>query len=197
LVQCIFGQFCFQSADIRLDLYTDQMFDTLVVKVNGEIWENPQNYNYHLLFQQSIPPEYIEYKLQIESDIGEASAVCRMPDRFKITMPTDYQIPVGANCEIAWQSAANAQWYRVLLYLDYLQPIVTVKDTSFYVEDTTITIDGTWLDWSGLLAVRVCAVNGANFEAGEEGNISGNAKGFWTAKSTIERTIIVEYLLKT
>jgi hypothetical protein len=184
--------FVFQSADIRLDLYTDQMFDILVVEVNGEIWENPQYLGYHILFQQSIPVEYIEYKLRIESDIGEALAVCRIPDRFKITMPTYYQIPVGADCEIVWQNADNAQSYVVVLYLDYLQPQGSVKDTSFSVEDTTITIDGNWLDWPGELGVQVSAINGANFEAGEEGNISGNAKGFWTAKSTIKRTIIVE-----
>lgn len=169
-------------SEIRLEVRTDPAFDSLCVMVNGDTLKGLYDVGEHYaFFQNSIAPEFIQYNLEIESDIGEAIASCRVPEPFKIIKPRQ-TIQVGEDCEIVWHRAKYAEWYEIHLLIDYLN--YYSKDTSFATTDTSVIIKGSWFDYPGLVEIAIIATNGVKLDA-EKGNMHGNAIGYWLGKLTV------------
>ncbi|MEO0205085.1 MAG: hypothetical protein ABIL22_00210, partial [candidate division WOR-3 bacterium] len=134
-----------------------------------------------------------ECKLKVDYDEGKAEATDTVPGEFVITEPDSSAIlHKGNSLDIEWESSDAAQWYRLYVdieydYLDsnsYWQDFYYELDT--IIEGTSHTISASTLfpsDVDTILSgngeVYVTAVNGPKPEQGEEGNIKGDAVGFF------------------
>ncbi|MDH4211363.1 MAG: hypothetical protein OEV79_07935 [candidate division WOR-3 bacterium] len=67
-------------------------------------------------------------------------------------------------------------------------------DTTMVLADTaTITILGDKISLYGGLDVLITATNGASLFPGDEGNVRGDGRGFWIARSKTHRAIKLGY----
>ncbi len=169
---------------INLRINTDPKFDTLCVLVNGDTLSPYDINDYQAEFGNIIEPEFITYNLRIESDIGTASANCRVPEPFKIIKPCQ-PIQSGSDCEIIWHSSKNAQWYRVYLAIVY-HPIISYKTIA--TRDTCVTIEGSLFAAPNGVVEMLITANDSDPDE-DNGNIKGNGIGYWSGKLTVCETI--------
>lgn len=170
---------------VKIKISTDPDFDTLNVTINNDTLKPYAKEKYWAYFQDSISSGCIQYNLKIESDVGEASASCRLPEPFKIISPRQ-TIPPGNDCEFIWHKAKNAQWYRLYLVVNYnayiFSKTIETKDTSAIVEGSFFSQP------DGIVEVIISAINGVAFDDGN-GNISGNGIGRWLGILTVQETL--------
>lgn len=172
----------FDDAMMNLDIYTDPKFDTLYLSVNDDTLAIFYD-NYKASYHDRIIPEIKEYTLKISSDIGTATASCRIPEPFKIISPGEL-IPAWNDCEFIWHKAKNAQWYRLYLAGGYnVNPrIIDTKDTSVIVEGAFFNQPGDCVE------VFISAIHGVAFDD-DDGNISGNGIGQWQGILKVHETL--------
>ncbi|MEO0185981.1 MAG: hypothetical protein ABIL20_09310 [candidate division WOR-3 bacterium] len=174
---------CLACAQIGLKISTDPKFETLMVIVNNDTLQPYSLDHYCAYYQDSITPECIQYNLQIDSDVGTASAGCQMPEPFKIIKPRQPIAP-NSDCELIWQKSKNAQMYTVWIYAFWGSCTV---DTMLQTADTSITISGDFLN-GDYIEISISAINGTKLDD-EHGNVKGNAIGYWLGKLTVTEFI--------
>jgi hypothetical protein len=171
-------------------LLCDPILDTMSVKLNGKTIEVETDFgdDIEYWFEDTITPSpNNEYKLEVETNVGDANATCRVPGAFSITSPGD-SISTGS-LTVSWSEATEADWYHVCLYLWWYDTTYHYKDTSLYTTEKSVTISN-WLDHNGYLDIDVYAGDGPKIEAGSKGNISG-AKGFWIGTNGRNKDVVV------
>lgn len=166
-------------------LYSDPILDTATVKVNGKALINqyagtPSSYETY--FNDTVTPAAAtEYKLEVTTNVGNASATAKLPGDFTLTVNPD-SVAVGAPVVLSWTQATDAAWYMISVHYD-TNGYHTYKDTVFFLTTgTAATIPGAWLNKAGSLYLYLTAGAGPKMEAGAKGNIP-NAKGFWIAEN--------------
>ena len=180
---------------LSIEICADPIYDSLTVNLNGEILTDLSVEDNVTTFTRTISTNMVEYDLEIESNLGNASAICSMPGPFKIPEPDSLWIIPAQDCRIRWEKAANAQWYQVdIAWFDTIYPYQNNGDTTLYFNDTSlITIKGNNISFYGTMIVLVTAGNGARLLPGDKGNIEGDANGYWVARSKTRRAIKIGY----
>jgi hypothetical protein len=169
----------------QVELFSDPIPDTITVKVNGEVLEPHEpifgydrDYGYCFYGNDSLIPGS-EYILEVETDVGNANGLCRLPHDFDITSPGD-SVASGEALNIAWPIVDVADWYMVwVAFYRYDSTYIQLKDTLIYTDVASpVTIPDDWLDGYGYLSIEVYAGNGPSEKEHSGGNIQG-AQGFW------------------
>jgi len=166
------------------DLYvlSDPVLDTIAVTLNGRLlrdqYEEESQIHY---YSDTVDPEPgTEYRLEVVTDVGNASASCVMPGDFVLTLSPSDSIPLNAPVSVVWTRSTRADWYAVGCYFYSGNDS---RDTTAEVRgDTSFLLPAGWLNKPCILYVGVTAGNGPYIKAGAEGNIS-NAGGFWVASN--------------
>lgn len=179
------------DSTLTIQILSDPIWDTITVKLNGELLTDPIIEGNSISFTKSISTQDVEYLLEIESDVGDASAICSIPGPFKIPQPPELGITLGQDCEITWERATNAQWYEISIacWDTFYTPANMWDTTAVFTDTSTIIIPGNKINYYGTMSVLIIAGNGGGFLPGDKGNIEGNGKGFWTAKAMTRRAI--------
>jgi hypothetical protein len=176
-------------------IYSDPDIEQLTVFINEDSTNVvlPQGLNLYASFSDpdTVPPTVgIEYKFDIKTNLGNATATCTLPGDYDFTYPQDKDtVPANTALIITWNTAAGADWY----YLD-----VQYEDSAYtYWKDTTVTTDSTswtlpavWIKDKGRLWINLNACNGPKVEPGAAGNVNG-AKGYCIAINTRQHTAYV------
>jgi len=134
-----------------------------------------------------------ECKFEVDYDEGEGKATDSLPREFSITSPdTSYILHKGNSLNITWGSASGADWYWLDVFIDYSYMDTAGNYEYFYFYLDTI-MDGTsytlnasrifpgdvdtvlWGDGN----ISVEGVSGPKILPGAEGNIKGDAVGFF------------------
>lgn len=169
---------------MNLEIKTDPEFDTLSISINDSIISTYYN-NHKVSYNYAMNPEFKEYNLRIDSDIGYATASCLMPEPFKIISPRQSIVP-GNDCAFIWHKAKNAQWYRLHL-------VVVYNENHFFktieTKDTSVTVEGAFFSQpNGIAEIFISAINGVELDD-TNGNIKGNAIGYWLGTLTVNETL--------
>lgn len=156
---------------------SDPILDTATAKINDVVVKTRCYDDGTGWFQDTLnPTPEAEYKLLLDTDVGDANATCKLPGDFRITTPDS----IGKNAElvVTWKKAKDAQWYMVDLEFDSL-PYGIYYDTVKVVTDTFYKIPANKISKEGYVYVWIAAGNGPKYEAGAKGNMKGDGKGFW------------------
>jgi len=183
------------DSTLILEILSDPICDTITIKLNDEILTNFTIEGNKISVVKPIPTQGCQYKLEIESDLGDVSTVCSIPGGFKIPKPPSLSVQPGWDCEIHWDKAIYAECYDVSIsYFDTFPTHPYAWDTSYIFDDTsTIIIPREKINYVGTLVVIITAIDGTSLLSGDEGNIQGDGNGFWLGKSITRRAIKVEY----
>lgn len=173
---------------------SDPIANHVVVSVNGKSLEKSligscPEYDYWFYSYDSLTPD-AEYKLEIQTDLGNADAVCTLPGGTNIiNPPLDTTIVAGEPLPINWSRSSNMDWYCAIVAF-YIDPIIVEpdKDTVIYTTDTAITIPSGWVNSEGRVAISLFAGNGPSSQEGSGGNISG-ADGYWVGLFCVGRAV--------
>lgn len=160
------------------DFMSDPICDTATAKINDVVVETRCYEDGTGWFDDTLnPTPETEYKLLLDTDVGDANATCKVPGDFRITTPDS----IGKNTAltVTWKKAKEAQWYYVEIYLESLPYYYDYKETTKVVTDTFFTIPANWITKEGYVDVYVTAGNGPKYQAGSKGNMKGDGKGFW------------------
>ncbi len=159
------------------DFSSDPILDTATAKINDVVIQTRSYMDGSGYFTDTIKPiAETEYKLILDTDVGDANATCKLPGDFMVKAPDS----VGKNAEvkIAWGKSKEANWYLVEIECESI-PYGTYYDTTKVVTDTFYTIAANTISKAGYVYVYIAAGNGPKFEAGSKGNMKGDGKGFW------------------
>ncbi len=162
--------------------------DTLPVDVS---FGNPPSFYYHgPITDLNLGSEC---NLKVDYDEGKSEATNTLPGNFSITSPDEsFVLHKGNDLNIAWVSSSGADWYMSDVWVDY-DYIDTAGNYKWFSFDLDTIVHGTSYTVSanrlfpadvdiiyyGYGSVDVEAVSGPKIEPGTEGNIEGDAVGFF------------------
>lgn len=179
----------FQSGSATVSLLSDPALDTMSALINGRPLNYPdyrgrygESFSYYLV-DTVIPVAGVTQKLEVKTDVGNASSEVMMPEDFPLTLTPADSVPLNAALEVGWSAAVGAGWYMVTARLD--TGMSEYKDTICFAGpgDSRFTVPAGWLDHDGRVTVQVAAGCGPKIKAGAEGNID-DAQGYWVATNS-------------
>ncbi len=171
---------------INLEIQSDPILNTVVVQVNNdtiELIEGTPGISHTLVFETNTRPIIgDEYHLFVDSDLGNASAMCHIPTAFDLIQPLNIVQP-DTDINIIWSQPYGADWYIAYLWYTYLDSsgLFVDIDTTIYCKDTTVIAPAQWFTKNyniSAMRIEITACNGPSAESGSEGNIKG-AQGYW------------------
>ncbi len=148
-----------------------------------------------------------ECNLRVDYGEGECEATELLPDEFSITSPdADFILYQGDDLNITWSTASGADWYWLAIWM-YYSYIDTLGDYDYFsftldtiLDVTTYTMTASRLFPAdvdsieyGYGDIHVEAVSGPEIVPGQEGNITGDAFGFFWCSYYAER---VEFFIE-
>jgi len=134
-----------------------------------------------------------ECNLNVDYDEGKGEATNTLPGNFSITSPdTSFVLHKGHDLNITWSSSSGADWYwlDVDIWYEYIDTAGYYKWFYFYldtiVDGTSYTVSANSLFPADVDSIQygdgdvdVAAISGPKIESGTEGNIQGDAIGFF------------------
>lgn len=136
------------------------------------------------------------YKLKIETEEGVASSQVYMPKDFEILYPKEETIieKSQAPFKIFWQKSEGAEWYEVVISIEYDYLLSNGEEEEFtfsldtVVKDTYLILDGKLIFPEYVMKIIAGEGNisiysgaGPSLKPGEKGNIKGYGYGFFNA----------------
>jgi hypothetical protein len=179
-----------QSSDLHYwgyrsgSILSDPVIEQMTVFINDDSMnvDLPTDFNYWASFYDpdTIPPTVgTEYKFDIKTNVGNATATCTLPGDYDFTTPQDNDsVPANTALIITWNAAAGSDWYAV--NVQFHDTLYIWKDTTVNTDSTSWTVPAAWLKKDGWLWIYIYAGNGPKIEPGASGNVNG-AKGFCIA----------------
>lgn len=186
----------YREADIEIYKYNGFKAIPLVT-VNEETLQvdnlSYSPYTFHYI--EDIPWVILGSECKIEVDYGDGrgDATDTLPAEFRITSPIDGDtLHKGSDLNIAWQSSTGADWYWLYIDIDYDYidtsgswdnfsfSLDTIMHTTSYTLSASIIFPGDVDSITGSSNyVDLASVAGPDLIPGTEGNIKGNAVGFF------------------
>lgn len=137
-----------------------------------------------------------KYKLKVEHQDGIAFSEVHMPKEFKIIYPKEETVfkKSTKSFQILWQKSEGAEWYEVILNIEYDYLLPNGEDDIFefsldtITKDTYLIIDGKRIFpeyvkeiFEGEGYITIYSGTGPALRPGEKGNIKGCGYGFFNA----------------
>jgi hypothetical protein len=136
-----------------------------------------------------------KYELEVKHYWGNGFCHLVMPGDFALTVPDDTHLLVqGAPLASAWRASLGAQWYWLSVYVNYdyydtlgawdnidVRLDTLVHDTSIVVPPERLFPPVVSQVIEGDYSITIWSGDGPPVEAGDLGNIRGNAVGFVNA----------------
>jgi hypothetical protein len=141
-------------------------------------------------FDYAIPAPGTSQDLSLTCGLGSCAATCTIPGDFAFASTQVETLPVGTALNLSWTASSNAQWYQVWANYSWYDTADSSKDTVFTVTSTNAAIPDTWFVHDGWVDVIVYAGNGPS-PAGANGNVTGDAKGYWVGLSSTEAVVTI------
>jgi hypothetical protein len=181
-----------------VEVFSDPIMDTASATVNGKAliasYFTAGDGNPMAIFMDTtVPATGTDEKLEVKTDVANASAAVKVPGDFTLTISPADSTPTNAQVTVSWTAATDAQWYMANVELDTGLYAHKYKDTVIIVNATSTTVPGAWLDKAGYLYVTLSAGYGPKEQKGTGGNVS-NALGFFIGTNTRNQYLLVGHV---
>jgi hypothetical protein len=141
-----------------------------------------------LVYADSVPLLHnTTYRFSVASNIGTCMGEAQMPDAFFITDPEPESIfDFGEDISVIWSESPGADWYSVEISLRPYNPDTGwfgSRDTVYAIESAATVIHAEYMDdtLATYVGVEVVVVAHGGPMPDEEGNLSGELEGYFTA----------------